>query len=87
MATAKCTECEAMAEQIRVAIAELVKQERDLQVPRAGMLGMLTRAFSSEEKIAELAESFRSSNLGALYGKWTEHRIATGHIGAMLSFS
>jgi len=78
----KCTECQAIAARMRIALAELMKRPRDPSVSREDLHNLLNDLFSSEMETARLAELFRDSDAGRAYTRWTDHRIATGHTGA-----
>ena len=82
-----CNECQAIVAQMRVALAELMKRPTDPSVSREDLHNLLTKLFSSETEIARLADAFRQTRLGRGYARWTEHRIATGHVGAGVSRS
>ena len=76
-----CTECHALAAQMRVALAELMKRPTDPTASREDLHNFVNKLFSSEVEIARLADAFRETRLGQGYARWTEHRIATGHVG------
>jgi hypothetical protein len=78
----KCSECQAIAAQLRVALRELMKQPMDPSISREDLHNFLNKLFSSEGEIHRSAESFRDSDAGRAYARWTDHRIATGHVGA-----
>src|SRR5207249_11822506 len=86
MADTKCPECQAMATQMRTALAELMKRPSKPRASREEIQATLTNLFSSEKEIARLTDLFRQSEAGQAYEKWTEHRIATGHTGAGASW-
>ena len=82
-----CNECQSIAAQLRVALAGLMKRPMDPSASREDLHNFLNKLFSSEMEIARLADSFRETRLGQGYTRWTEHRIATGHTGARVSWS
>jgi hypothetical protein len=83
----KCTECQAIAAEMRVALAEITRRPTDPSASREDLHNFLNKLFSSEAEIARLATSFRDSHSGRAYARWTEHRIATGHSVAGVSWS
>jgi hypothetical protein len=52
--------------------------------PRGDLL-YVSRLFLSEADLASLKELWQQSGFGVAQHKWTEHRIATGHMPALLS--
>jgi len=76
-----------MAAQLRVALTELMKRPPDPSASREDLHNFLIKLFSSEAEIHRLADAFRVSDAGRAYTGWTEHRIATGHTGATVSWS
>lgn len=76
----RCAECEQFITEMRVAFAKLLSTPPQGDVPtRQDFNRHLTELFSSEAKVARLQEQWQQSESGAVYHKWMEHRIATGH--------
>ena len=63
-------------------LRELMKAQKDLGTSRAQIYNALAELFSSEKEWTRWTDSFRVSDAGEAYTRWTEHRIATGHTGA-----
>jgi hypothetical protein len=82
-----CNECQAIAAEMRVALVDLIKRPTGPAASRPDLHNFLNKLFSSEVEIARLADAFRDTRLGQGYARWTEHRIATGHTGARVSWS
>src|SRR5215813_2985652 len=83
----KCTECQAIVADMRVALVDLMKRPTGSAPSRQDLHNFLNKLFSSEAEIAPLADAFRETRLGQGYARWMEHRIATGHTGASVSWS
>jgi hypothetical protein len=62
----KCTECQAIAAQLRVALRELMKQPMDPSISREDLHNFLNKLFSSEGEIHRSAESFEIQTLAEL---------------------
>jgi hypothetical protein len=54
--------------------------------PRGDVLYQ-SRLFLNEADLARLKEIWQQSGFGVAQNKWTEHRIATGHVPDLLSAS
>ena len=80
----QCPECQAIATQLRATLRELIKSSRESIISSAEMQASIAELFSSDEKVARLRDSFQNSAAGLAYAQWTEHRIATGHVGAVI---
>jgi hypothetical protein len=74
-----CAECEQIAREMRAAFLNLMSSR-----PRGDVL-FVSRLFLSEADLARLKELWQQSGFGAAQHKWTEHRIATGHVPDLLS--
>jgi hypothetical protein len=77
--TQQCAECEQIATEMRAAFLKLMSTK-----PRGDVL-YHSRLFLSEADLARLKEIWQQSGFGAAQHKWTEHRIATGHVPDLLS--
>jgi hypothetical protein len=75
----QCAECEQIVTEMRAAFLKL-KSSR----PRGDVL-YLSRLFLNEADLARLKELWEQSGFGAAQHKWTEHRIATGHVPVLRS--
>ena len=81
-----CTECAEFMREMQAAFAKLLSTPLQSDVPtRQDFNRHLTELFSSEAELARLQEQWQQSESGALYHKWTEHRIATGHTPVLRS--
>jgi hypothetical protein len=76
-----CAECEQIATEMWAALTKLTSAR-----PRGDVL-YNSRLFLSEAHLARLKELWEQSQFGTAQHKWTEHRIATGHMPDLLSAS
>jgi hypothetical protein len=76
--TQQCAQCEQIATEMRAAFLKLMSTR-----PRGDVL-FLSRLFLSGADLARQKELWQQSGFGAAQHKWTEHRIATGHVPAFL---
>jgi hypothetical protein len=74
-----CDECEEIATEMRSAFLKLMSSR-----PRGDVL-YHSRLFLSGADLARLKELWQQSGFRAAQHKWTEHRIATGHVPDLLS--
>jgi hypothetical protein len=75
----QCAECEQIIADMRSAFLKLMSSR-----PRGDVL-YHSRLFLSEADLARLKELWEQSEFGVAQHKWTEHRIATGHVPVVLS--
>jgi hypothetical protein len=76
---AHCFVCHEIVAEMRFALIKLISTK-----PRGDVL-YLSRLFLSEADLARLKELWQQSGFGVAQHKWTEHRIATGHVPDLLS--
>ena len=82
----QCAECAQMMMEMQAAFSKLISTRPQSDVPtRQDFNQFLTELFSSEAELARLQEQWQKSESGALYHKWMEHRIATGHTPVLRS--
>jgi hypothetical protein len=75
----QCVECEQIVAEMRSAFLKLMSTK-----PRGDVL-YHARLFLGEADLARLKELWQQSGFGVAQHKWTEHRIATGHVPVLLS--
>jgi hypothetical protein len=71
--------CEQIIREMRRAFLKLMSTK-----PRGDVL-YNSRLFLGEADLARLKEVWEQSEFGVAQHKWTEHRIATGHVPDLLS--
>jgi hypothetical protein len=82
----RCAECEQIITEMRAAFAKLMDPRRQGDLPtRRDFNQFLSQLFSSEAAMTRLQEQWHQSESGAVYLKWMEHRIATGHTPVLRS--
>jgi hypothetical protein len=80
MANAKqCAECEQIVTEMRSAFLKL------MSIKPRGDVVYQSRLFLNEADLARLKEVWQLSGFGVAQHKWSEHRIATGHVPDLLS--
>jgi hypothetical protein len=73
-----CAECEQIATEMWTAFLKISTEPR-------GVVLYVSRLFLSEADLALLKEIWLRSGFGVAQHKWTEHRIATGHVPVLRS--
>jgi hypothetical protein len=82
----QCAECEQMVMESRAAFAKLMSTRPQGELPtREQFLRLLEKAFASNEILNRLSEEWHQSEAAETYHRWTEHRIATGHMPVLRS--
>ena len=77
----QCAECEQIVTEMRAAFLKLMSSR-----PPGDVL-YHSRLFLNDADLACLKELWQQSGFGVAQHKWSEHRIATGHVPVLLSAS
>jgi hypothetical protein len=79
-----CAECEQILAEMRSAFTKQMSARPQGEVPRPEDFRQYL-SHLSEADLARLRDLWQQSDSGVAYKKWMEHRIATGHVGVLLS--